>query len=79
MHAIIDKKFYLGPKFGTLINRKWITIFLSCYNGPQGYSTDGLHYLYPCHRYSNLLHDTGSLGQLGSSKMQIFRLVDPPK
>jgi hypothetical protein len=25
MHAIIDKKFYLGPKFGTLINRKWIT------------------------------------------------------
>jgi hypothetical protein len=26
MHAIIDKKFYLGPKFGTLINREWITI-----------------------------------------------------
>jgi hypothetical protein len=26
MHEIIDKKFYLGPKFGTLINRKWITI-----------------------------------------------------
>jgi hypothetical protein len=26
MHEIIDKKFYLGPKFGTLINMKWITI-----------------------------------------------------
>jgi hypothetical protein len=26
MHQIIDKKFYLGPKFGTLINKKWITI-----------------------------------------------------
>jgi hypothetical protein len=26
MHEIIDKKFYLGPKFGTLINKKWITI-----------------------------------------------------
>jgi hypothetical protein len=26
MHAIIDKKFYLGPKFGILINKKWITI-----------------------------------------------------
>jgi hypothetical protein len=26
MHAIINKKFYLGPKFGTLINKKWITI-----------------------------------------------------
>jgi hypothetical protein len=25
MHAIIDKKFYLGPKFGTSVNRKWIT------------------------------------------------------
>jgi hypothetical protein len=25
MHEIIDKKFYLGPKFGTLINKKWIT------------------------------------------------------
>jgi hypothetical protein len=31
IHAIIVKKFYLGPKFGTLINRKRITIFLSCY------------------------------------------------
>jgi hypothetical protein len=26
MHEIIDQKFYLGPKFGTLINKKWITI-----------------------------------------------------
>jgi hypothetical protein len=26
MHEIMDKKFYLGPKFGTLFNRKWITI-----------------------------------------------------
>jgi hypothetical protein len=26
MHEIIDKKFYLGPKFGTLFNKKWITI-----------------------------------------------------
>jgi hypothetical protein len=26
MHEIIDKKFYLGPKFGILINKKWITI-----------------------------------------------------
>jgi hypothetical protein len=26
MHAIIDKKFYLGPKFGTLFIKKWITI-----------------------------------------------------
>jgi hypothetical protein len=26
MHEIIDKKFYLGPKFGTLFNKKGITI-----------------------------------------------------
>jgi hypothetical protein len=26
MHKITDKKFYLGPKFGTLIYKKWITI-----------------------------------------------------
>jgi hypothetical protein len=26
MHEIMDKKFYLGPKFGTLFNKKWITI-----------------------------------------------------
>jgi hypothetical protein len=26
MHAIMNKKFYLGPKFGTLFNNKWITI-----------------------------------------------------
>jgi hypothetical protein len=26
MHEIIDKKFYLGPKFDTLFNKKWITI-----------------------------------------------------
>jgi hypothetical protein len=26
MHGIIDKKFYLGPKFGTLIDKKWIKI-----------------------------------------------------
>jgi hypothetical protein len=26
MHEIIDKKFYLGPNFGTLFNMKWITI-----------------------------------------------------
>jgi hypothetical protein len=26
MHTIMSKKFYLGPKFGTLFNRKWITI-----------------------------------------------------
>jgi hypothetical protein len=25
MHTIIDKKFYLGPKFGTLFIKKWIT------------------------------------------------------
>jgi hypothetical protein len=26
MHKIIDKKFYLGPKIGTLLNKRWITI-----------------------------------------------------
>jgi hypothetical protein len=26
MHKIIDKKFYLGPEFGLLINKRWITI-----------------------------------------------------
>jgi hypothetical protein len=26
MHEIIDKKFYLGPEFGLLINKKWVTI-----------------------------------------------------
>jgi hypothetical protein len=26
MHEIIDKKFYLGPKFGTLFNKEWIEI-----------------------------------------------------
>jgi hypothetical protein len=26
MHEMMDKKFYLGPKFGTLFNKKWITI-----------------------------------------------------
>jgi hypothetical protein len=26
MHKIMSKKFYLGPKFGTLFNKKWITI-----------------------------------------------------
>jgi hypothetical protein len=26
MHKIMNKKFYLSPKFGTLINNKWITI-----------------------------------------------------
>jgi hypothetical protein len=26
MHEILDKKFYLGLKFGTLFNNKWITI-----------------------------------------------------
>jgi hypothetical protein len=26
MHKIIDKKFYLGPIFGSLLNKKWITI-----------------------------------------------------
>jgi hypothetical protein len=26
MHTITDKKFYLGPKFGTLFIKKWITI-----------------------------------------------------
>jgi hypothetical protein len=26
MHKIIDKEYYLGPKFGTLINKKGITI-----------------------------------------------------
>jgi hypothetical protein len=26
MHEIMDNKFYLGPKFGTLFNKKWITI-----------------------------------------------------
>jgi hypothetical protein len=26
MHKIRDKKFYLGPKFGTLFNKRWITI-----------------------------------------------------
>jgi hypothetical protein len=26
MHEIIDKKIYLGPKFGTLFNKKWVTI-----------------------------------------------------
>jgi hypothetical protein len=26
MHEIMNKKFYLGPKFGTLFNKKWITI-----------------------------------------------------
>jgi hypothetical protein len=26
MHEIMNKKFYLGPKFGNLINKKWVTI-----------------------------------------------------
>jgi hypothetical protein len=26
MHKIMDKKFYLGPKIGTLFSKKWITI-----------------------------------------------------
>jgi hypothetical protein len=26
MHEIMSTKFYLGPKFGTLFNKKWITI-----------------------------------------------------
>jgi hypothetical protein len=26
MHEIMNRKFYLGPKFGTLFNKKWITI-----------------------------------------------------
>jgi hypothetical protein len=26
MHKIMNKKFYLSPKFGTLFNNKWITI-----------------------------------------------------
>jgi hypothetical protein len=26
MHKIIDKKFYLSPEFGLLINKRWITI-----------------------------------------------------
>jgi hypothetical protein len=26
MHTIMSKKFYLGPKFGTLFLKKWITI-----------------------------------------------------
>jgi hypothetical protein len=26
MHKIMSKKFYLGPKFGTLFDKKWITI-----------------------------------------------------
>jgi hypothetical protein len=26
MHEIIDKKFYLGPIFGSLFDKKWITI-----------------------------------------------------
>jgi hypothetical protein len=26
MHEIMSNKFYLGPKFGTLFNKKWITI-----------------------------------------------------
>jgi hypothetical protein len=26
MHEIKNKKFYLGPKFGTLFHKSWITI-----------------------------------------------------
>jgi hypothetical protein len=26
MHKIMNKKFYLSPKFGTLIHKSWITI-----------------------------------------------------
>jgi hypothetical protein len=26
MHKIMNKKFYLGPNFGTLFNKGWITI-----------------------------------------------------
>jgi hypothetical protein len=26
MPEVMGKKFYLGPKFGTLVNKKWITI-----------------------------------------------------
>jgi hypothetical protein len=25
MHKIMNKKFYLGPKFGTLFTKSWIT------------------------------------------------------
>jgi hypothetical protein len=38
MHEIIDKKFYLSPKFGTLFNKKWITIseVLQCLGADAG-------------------------------------------
>jgi hypothetical protein len=47
MHTIMSKKFYLGPKFGTLFNKKWITIsellhelwWLSVTNSSQVYKT----------------------------------------
>jgi hypothetical protein len=36
MHKIMGKKFYLGPKFGTLFNKKWITIFELLQCGCEG-------------------------------------------
>jgi hypothetical protein len=37
MHKIRDKKFYLGPEFGLLINKRWITIseLLHASSAPQ--------------------------------------------
>jgi hypothetical protein len=37
MHEMIDKTFYLGPKFGTLINKKWITISELLQNTTQSF------------------------------------------
>jgi hypothetical protein len=36
MHEIIDKKFYLGPEFGILVNKKWITISELLQGSPAG-------------------------------------------
>jgi hypothetical protein len=34
MHKMMNKKFYLGPRFGTLFNKKWIknSELLQCYH-----------------------------------------------
>jgi hypothetical protein len=50
MHTIMNKKFYLGPNFGTLFNKSWVTIsellHYAKYHGPLTAGKD--MYARPC-------------------------------
>jgi hypothetical protein len=69
MHEIMGKKFYLGPKFGTLFNKKWITI------------SELLHLLTSCHSASSLFSAvflfqksyTGNILGIGRNQSQSSR------